>query len=165
MTSARPVRRLALIFAIAENGVIGKGGKLPWNYPEDAAFFLATTRGHAVIMGRRTWEERGVALPERTNIVVSRSFEAPAGKPEVRVARSLDAALAIAWAVDDEPFVIGGVRLFEEAMPRATRLYVTEIPGMPEGDTAFVFDRAGFRVERERVSERGLRFVVLVPRS
>ena len=154
-------RRLAVIFAIAENGVIGRAGGLPWDYPEDRAFFLRTTRGHAVIMGRRTWEERGTPLPERTNIVVSRTFTAE--HEGVVVARTLDDALVAAWAVDPEPFVIGGVRLFEEAIPRATRLYVTEVPGHPDGDTVLRFDRSPFRVVAERTSASSLRFVVFEP--
>ena len=71
-------RRLSLIFAVAENGVIGRGGALPWDYPEDREHFLRTTEAHPVIMGRRTWEERGTPLPGRTNIVVSKSFVPPA---------------------------------------------------------------------------------------
>ncbi len=151
---------LALVFAIARNGVIGHRGALPWDYPEDREHFHRTTAGHAVIMGRRTWEESGEALPDRTNIVVSSELEAPEG---VIVARSLDEALRAAWRVDEEPFVIGGVRLFEEALPRATRLVVTEIPRDHAGDTVFHFDRRPFRIISSRTGDLGLVFEVLEP--
>jgi dihydrofolate reductase len=149
--------KLALIFAVAENGVIGRRGGLPWDYPEDREHFHATTRGHAVIMGRRTWEETGAALPDRTNIVVSRAFVPPRG---VLHATCLDDALRIAWTKDDEPFVIGGARLFEEALPLATRAYVTLVPGAPDGDTFLRFDPKGMRVTSSRSSPSGLRFLV-----
>jgi len=148
---------LSFIFAVARNGVIGDRGGLPWDYPEDRAFFEAATMGHAVVMGRRTWEENGVALPGRTNIVVSRAFSPPAG---VAVAPDLDAALELAYAADPSPFVIGGACLFEAATPRATRAYVTEIPASPVGDTVFHFDRAAFRVVSRRASPSGLIFLV-----
>lgn len=157
-----PARSLSLIFAMAENGVIGKDGGLPWSYPEDREHFLGTTRHHAVIMGRRTWDEKGAPLPDRTNIVVTRSDDVTARWPSVRTARSLDEALRIAWEVDSDPFVIGGVRLLEEATPIATRVYLTEIKGRPAGDAILRFDRSGFRVESERVSPPDLRFLVLV---
>lgn len=153
------MRPLSLILAVARNGVIGRAGGLPWSYPEDRAFFEATTRGHAVIMGRRTWEETGSALPDRTNIVVSRGFVPPEG---VLTRTTLDDALMLAWSIDPEPFVIGGARLFEEAQSRATRIYLTEIPETPLGDTHVALDRTGFRVVSERTTtSTGLRFVEL----
>jgi dihydrofolate reductase len=154
------VAPLSLIFAIAENGVIGRGGKLPWDFPEDRAFFFRTTRGHAVIMGRRTWEERGEPLEGRTNIVVSKTLSLPAGVAAT-VVPTLTEAIELARKTDPDPFVLGGVGIFEEAMPLATRLYVTEIKGSYEGDTFFHFDRTGFRVVSERVSPPSLRFLVL----
>jgi dihydrofolate reductase len=152
-STARP---LSLIFAVARNGAIGKDGGLPWDYPEDRRHFSRTTRGHAVIMGRRTFYEVGEPLPERTNIVVSKTFEPRAG---VTIAASLDEALRIAYGVDPSPFVIGGVRLFTEAMPLATRVYVTEVPDSPEADTFFHFDPSGFRVAEKHTAPSGLRFV------
>jgi len=151
-------RALAIIVAIARNGVIGRAGGLPFDWPEDRAYFEEKTRGHVVVMGRRTFEETGHALPERTNVVVSGSL-APA-PPAVTVFATLDEALAFAWVRDEMPFVIGGAQLFTEAMPRVTRAYVTEIPESPAGDTHFTFDARDFRVTRERTTESGLRFVV-----
>lgn len=150
------LRPLSLIFAVGRNGAIGKGGGLPWNHPEDRKHFFRTTLHHAVIMGRRTFHECGRPLPDRTNVVVSKTFVPPAG---VLTASSLAGALDLAYAVDPSPFVIGGVRLFTEAMPLATRVYVTEIPESPEADTFFHFDPSGFHVAEERTTESGLRFV------
>lgn len=155
-----------MILAIAANGVIGREGGLPWSEPEDRAHFESTTRGATVIMGRRTWEETGRPLDGRVNIVVSRSFDPP---PGVHSASNLDDAVAIARRVArGETFVIGGARLFTEAAPRARRVYLTEIPGAPEGDTVFdrtVFERAGLVEVSSRTTGSGLRFVVLEPRA
>jgi dihydrofolate reductase len=145
------MRSLSLIVAIARNGVIGKAGGLPWSYPEDRRHFEATTRGHAVLMGRRTWEETGSALEGRHNIVVSQRLEVPAGVHRVSTLRE---GLEVAWRLDREPFVIGGARLFEEAMPYVTRAFITEIPEAPDGDTVFRFDTRDFRLESERAAGR-----------
>lgn len=132
--------RIALIAAVAHNGVIGVDNQLPWRLPEDMRRFRDLTTGHSVIMGRRTWESIGKPLPGRQNIVVTRA-RAPA-VPGVEFASSLDAALAIA----DRPepvFVIGGEALYREALPRADLLYLTEILRDFEGDARFPdFDRA-----------------------
>lgn len=153
---------LAIIYAVAKNGVIGRGGQLPWSYPEDRARYEDLTRGHAVIMGRRTFEEQGVPLPGRTNIVVSRTFVPPAG---VAVVPDLDAALSLAHRVDRSPFVIGGAQLFAAAVPRVTRVYMTEIPESPEGDTTFRLDEAPFREVSREERPDGLVFRVLERRS
>lgn len=154
-------RRLAMILALAENGALGLSGKLPWSHPEDREHFDRTTRGHAVIMGRRTWEEEGRPLPDRVNIVVSSTFVPPLDKGTVHAARSLDEALSRAWEIDAMPFVIGGARLFAEALPQASTIYLTEVPGAPDADVHFTLDRTGFRVASERAGEGGLRFLVL----
>ncbi len=147
------MKDLAAIFAIAANGVIGRGGRLPWDFPEDRAHFTRTTMGHVVIMGRRTWEETGEPLAGRTNIVVSRSSDV----------KTLDEALARAWKMDDQPFVIGGARLFEEAFPIVSRIFVTDIPGEYEGDTVLRFDRRPFRIVEQRTGAHGLVFSTLEP--
>jgi dihydrofolate reductase len=153
-------RSLSMILAVARTGALGWRGKLPWSYPEDREHFEQTTHGHVVIMGRKTWEEEGRALPGRTNVVVSRSFIAPPGH-DVLVARTLDEALETAWANDPETFVIGGAQIFAEALPRVTRIYLTEIPTSPEADVYFTLDRSDFRVVAERHGEHGLKFVTL----
>lgn len=146
------VRPLALIVAIADNGVIGSGGQLPWSYPDDREHFRRTTWGHAVIMGRRTWEETSEPLEGRTNIVVTRTAALPVG---VFRAATLDEALGLGWARDAEPFVIGGAGLFREALPRVTHAFVTRIPEAPDGDARFEFDPRGFRLVSSRSGARG----------
>lgn len=161
MTAKRDV---SMVLAVASNGVIGRSGALPWNEPEDRAHFERTTRGATVIMGRRTWEETGKPLEGRVNIVVSGRFTPPAG---VHGVASLDDAVVLAERIGQgEPFVIGGARMFEEAAPRARRVFLTEIPGSPEGDTVFdrkVLARAGLVEVSSRTTPSGMRFVVLEP--
>jgi len=124
--------RLTLIVARARNGVIGRDGTLPWRLPEDLAHFKRTTMGHPIVMGRRTWESIGRPLPGRRSIVVSRQAGFVAAGAEV--VPSLDAALSLC-AGAEEAFVIGGAHLYRAALPRASRLIVTEIDADFEGDT------------------------------
>lgn len=135
--------RIALIAAVASNGVIGADNRLPWRLPDDLRRFRDLTTGHSVIMGRRTWESIGKPLPGRQNIVVTRTRNR--AFPGVEFAPSLDAALAIANR--PEPvFVIGGEALYREALPRAELLYLTEILRDFEGDARFPdFDRSRWR--------------------
>lgn len=157
--------RRSLIVAMAANRVIGRGNALPWRLPADLAHFKRITMGRPVIMGRRTWESIGKALPGRRNIVVTRTpgFAAPG----CEVVDSLAAAWRAAGAAD-EAFVIGGGALYEEALATADRIYLTEVEGEVEGDTRFpAFDRRGWReteLSRQPVDERhahALRFVLL----
>ena len=134
---ASPPEHLALIFAAAENGALGLGGQLPWELPMDRDHFARTTLGHAVVMGRRTWEETDHALPGRLNVVVSRSA---AVQGDAVTVRSLGEAITRARREDPMPFVIGGARMFEAALPLATRIYETQVPGSPAAD---VFLRLG----------------------
>ena len=126
--------RINLIVAMAKNRVIGMGGKMPWHLPADFAWFRKTTLGHPVIMGRKTFESIGKALPGRRNIVVSRNPLWHADGCEVFA--TLDQALQSCGEVDDV-FIIGGATLYEQALPRADRLYVTEVDAAPQGDTWF----------------------------
>lgn len=124
----------SLIVARARNGVIGKDNGMPWHLPADLAHFKRTTLGHPVIMGRRTWESIGRALPGRRNIVVSRTSGLHA--PGAEVVTSLAGAWqAVAGAV--EAFVIGGGQLYADALPEADRIYLTDIVGDVEGDIFF----------------------------
>ncbi len=127
---------LTLIAAVARNGVIGKDNRLPWHLPADLKHFKELTTGHAVIMGRKTWESLPAKfrpLPGRGNIVVTRNgaFRAEGAI----VCTSL--ADAIAAASGDEAFVIGGAELYKAALPLADRLQLTEIDAEYEGDTWF----------------------------
>jgi dihydrofolate reductase len=141
--------RIALIAAASENDVIGRDNDLPWHLPDEFRHFKQTTAGHHVIMGRRTWESRGKPLPKRVNVVVSsqRDYDAPGAI----VVTSLAEALRLAEAAgEDEAFVIGGTRLYAEALPIADRLYLTRVHAVLEGDATFPsFDEAQWReIER-----------------
>lgn len=141
--SQTPGPRVYLVAAVAANGIIGAGGKLPWHIPGELKHFKKLTLGHPVIMGRRTWESLKGPLPQRENIVVTRTpgYEAAGAA----VASSLDAALALC-AGEPVAFVIGGTRLFEEAMPLAAGMVLTEIRRDYAGDTWFPrWDRAQWR--------------------
>jgi dihydrofolate reductase len=125
---------LSLIAAVAENGVIGVKGGLPWRLPDELAHFKRTTLGKPVLMGRRTFESLPRALPGRTNVVLSRASHFRA--PGALVARDLDTALALV-ADAPEVVVIGGAALYAEALPRAQRIYLTRVRARPEGDVFF----------------------------
>ncbi|MCE2459526.1 MAG: dihydrofolate reductase [Pseudomonadales bacterium] len=125
-------QRISLIWAMTRNRVIGNGGTLPWDLPDEMAHFTRTTVGHPVIMGRRTFQSRGSPLPGRHNIVLSRRGFAASG---ATVVRDLDEALAAAG--DGDCFVIGGVSPCVEALPRAHRLIATFIDAQIDGDTVF----------------------------
>lgn len=126
--------RVSLLVAAAENGVIGKDGAMPWHLPADLALFKRITMGKPIVMGRRTFEAIGRALPGRRNIVVTRNaeFEAPGAENAV----SLEAALAIASDAE-EVMVIGGGEVYRAALPLADRIYLTRIHARIEGDTFF----------------------------
>jgi dihydrofolate reductase len=135
--------RLYLAAAVAANGIIGAGGKLPWHLPEDLQHFKRLTLGHPVIMGRRTWESLKGALPQRENIVVTRTAGYQA--PGAAVAKSLEAALALCIG-EPVAFVIGGTSLFQESLPIAAGLVLTEIYRDYPGDTWFpAWDRSQWR--------------------
>ena len=120
------------IVAMAENRVIGNAGTIPWHLPEDFKFFKATTMGHAILMGRKTYESIGKPLPGRENIVLSRTMP---DRPGVTVLRSLD---ELKEPTDGRDlFVIGGEEIYRLLLPRVQELYVTKVPQTIEGDTRF----------------------------
>ena len=140
--SSRPVP-LALIAAVAANGVIGDANRLPWRLPEDLRRFRALTTGHAVIMGRKTWESLPGPLPGRQCIVVTRDPDYRAAGADV--AASLDHALAQV-RLPPPAFCIGGGELYRVAFPRAQILYLTEIDRDFSGDVTFPpYDRDAWR--------------------
>jgi dihydrofolate reductase len=120
---------------MAKNRVIGRGQSIPWDLPEDRKHFVAVTRGHALIMGRATYDSIGKPLPKRRNIVVSR--QRGLRIEGVEVAGGLEEAIALARTADDAPRVIGGAQLYAEALPLATRIYLTELDAEVEGDRWF----------------------------
>jgi dihydrofolate reductase len=152
--------RLQLIVAIGTGGAIGVRGGLPWRLPEDLKRFKRLTTGHAIVMGRNTFESIGKPLPNRRNIVVSRSLAPSEG---IEVAATFDEALALARATDDAPFVIGGAGVYAAALPQSTDLHVTRVdaPVVEDADTFFPpFDESLFdQVETDRAATPGLRFI------
>lgn len=151
---------LAIVVAVSRNGVIGRAGALPWHLPEDLKRFKALTMGHALIMGRKTHESIGRPLPGRRNIVVThdlaRSFEG------CELAPTFEAAIALAHTSDPLPMVIGGAQLYAQALPPATRLYLTEIDRDVEGDTFFpAFDRSEWKETRREAGTGGVTFIEL----
>ena len=132
--------KLSLIAAVADNGIIGRNGKLPWYLPEDLKYFKRVTLGKPVVMGRKTWESIGRPLPGRTNIVVTRQ---PGYQAEgARVVESLDEALRLAESIAvidgaEELVVIGGEEIYRLALPMADCLYLTEVHAEVPGDARF----------------------------
>jgi len=126
------MKTIALIAAVAKNQVIGKNGTLPWHCPEDLRHFRRLTSGHTIIMGRKTFTSIGKPLPKRENIVVSSQMPPQSG---LLIAHSLEEALDRAQS--DPLFVIGGAMLFQQALPLADYLYLTQIEQDFAGDTHF----------------------------
>ncbi|MFC6717466.1 dihydrofolate reductase [Natrialbaceae archaeon GCM10025810] len=171
-------RELVAIVAVAENGVIGRDGEMPWHLPEDLAHFKETTTDHPVIMGRVTYEgileTLGEPLPGRTTVVLtSRDLEPPeSGAERVRAANGLEEALEAAERAADERhggadriFVAGGATVYEQFLPALDRLVVTEIRDEPEGDTRFPeWDRDEW-TEVSRDERDGFAFLEYVRRT
>ncbi len=145
---------LSSIAACATNRVIGKGGGLPWNIPEDMEYFKAKTKGHIIVMGRKTFESfGGKLLPNRLHIILTQqkdfSFTGAHVFHDPRQAMRFCAARASGWG--DEVFCIGGAEIYSLLMPFTSRIYLTEIEEAYEGDTYFPeIDRNDFKeVSRE----------------
>ncbi|HWI53645.1 MAG TPA: dihydrofolate reductase [Symbiobacteriaceae bacterium] len=122
---------IALVWAMGSNRVIGKDGKMPWYLSADLIHFRKLTRGKVVVMGRKTYESIGEALPKRTNVILTRdpAFAAPG----CEVVHSVDEVLR-----DERPvFIIGGAELYREFLPHAHELHVTRIHAEFDGDTFF----------------------------
>jgi dihydrofolate reductase len=128
---------VVLVVAMARRGAIGRANALPWRLPEDLRRFRALTLGHAVLMGRKTWESIGRSLPGRTNIVISRDRDWRG--PGAETVGGLAAALALAAAAHPgrPAMVIGGAQIYALALPLAGRIHATEIELDVEGADAF----------------------------
>jgi dihydrofolate reductase len=132
--------QIALIAAVANNGVVGRDNQLPWHLPGDLPYFRRITMGKPVVMGRKTWDSIGRPLPGRTNIVISRQPDLEL--EGARVVDTVEAALALAEAVAEidgvtELMVIGGAQIYALALPLAQRLYLTEVHAEVTGDAWF----------------------------
>jgi dihydrofolate reductase len=140
--------RLTLVAAVADNGVIGADGGIPWRIPEDFAHFKSLTLGHVLVMGRATYESIGRPLPGRTTIVLTR--DASWAREGVLVAGTLEQALELAADLGPEVFVVGGAGVYAQAFDRADAQVLTEVHLRPDGDTHYPeFDRSAW-VERRR---------------
>ena len=126
---------VTLVAAVAANGVIGKDGTLPWHLPGDLRHFKRLTKGHVLVMGRRTFDSIGRPLPGRTTIVVTRRPEWHADG--VLTAPGVPEALAHAARIDEEVFVAGGQEIFRDALPVADRMVISRVDARPDGDTVF----------------------------
>ena len=145
---------LSAIFAVSDNGIIGVDGKLPWRCPDDVAHFKRTTMGKPVIMGRKTWQSLGAALPGRDNIVVSRSLTCP---PAAAVAK--DVGHALWWAQSSGPceaMLLGGAeifRMFDGLYNVAYRTVVHVDVDDGPGVVRFDLDMSDFKLSREEAHE------------
>jgi dihydrofolate reductase len=131
--------RIAIIVAASENNAIGTNGKLPWHQGADLKFFKSKTIGKTVIMGRKTFESLGKPLPDRKNIVLSKAHQTASETQGITVAGSLNEAVTSVDVVEDEEvFIIGGGKVFEQALAIAERLYITRIHTVvADADTFF----------------------------
>jgi len=142
--------KLSLVWAMAQNRVIGRNNNLPWYLPEDLKYFKRITMGKPIIMGRKTFDSIGKPLPGRANIVITRNPDF--GVEGVKVVNSLDAAITLCKSIGeidgvDEAMVIGGAEIYKLALPSADRLYLTEVHSEVEGDAYFPeFDRSEWKV-------------------
>jgi len=162
---------IALVVAVAENGVIGSGGGLAWKISDDLKWFKKVTLGKPIVMGRKTFDSIGRALPGRANIVVTRSRDFAV--EDVTAAMSFDAALAAAETAAkeagvEEICVIGGGEIYRQALPRAGRIYLTRVEARVEGDTFFPpIDPAQWRetaaggCEQDEKNQHSCRFFIL----
>ncbi|MCS7004420.1 MAG: dihydrofolate reductase [Cytophagales bacterium] len=130
--------KISLIAAISQNRVLGKNNHLPWHLPDDLKRFKQLTLGHTVVMGRKTFESIGKALPQRRNIVMSRQANFIAHGCWVVASVSQVLELVQEWN-ETELFVIGGGEIYRKMLPIATHLYLTEVYTTVEGDTFFPF--------------------------
>jgi dihydrofolate reductase len=134
---------LSQIFAVAENGAIGKDNKLIWHLPKDLKFFKLHTTGHPVIMGRKTFESLGKPLPARTNIIITknRNYEAAGCIVVTSLAEAIEEAKKVE---DEEIFIIGGAQIFRESLPFCNKIYLTEVKAEVQGDVFYNFDKKGW---------------------
>lgn len=141
-------KTVTMVAAVADNGVIGLRGKIPWHLPEDFAHFKATTSGHVLILGRTTHEGIGKPLPDRTTIVLTRDLDWQA--EGVYVCPTLPDALRLADTLDGDVMIGGGAVVYEAAMPYADVQVISEVHATPEGDTHY----PAFRRDKWRETAR-----------
>jgi dihydrofolate reductase len=154
-----PDKAVVMVAAVADNGVIGLGGDIPWSVPEDLKHFRATTVGNVVLMGRRTFESIGHPLAYRTNVVVTRNRGWSADG--VLVGHSVEEGIELGQRAEGDIMVIGGGHIYRDLMPFADAQILTEVHRSPEGDTHYPeFDRREW-TEVRREQHDGFDFVWL----
>ena len=143
--------KLTIVAAVSENGVIGRGSEIPWRLRDEQRALRDLTMGHCLIMGRKTWDSIGRALPGRTSIVVTRDPGFAIDHEDVVVVHDFEAALEAARERgDDEAFVFGGESLYEAALDRADALVLTRVHARVEGDVLFpAFDESRWKLAHE----------------
>jgi dihydrofolate reductase len=153
---------VSIIAAIDKNRALGKDNKLLWHIPEDMKWFKSHTSGHPVIMGRKTFESIGKALPNRLNIVISRNLSYRA--PGCTVAETLEKGIDIAVQSDNtEVFIIGGGTVYAQALPFADRLYLTIVDGLYDADTFFPqYDSFNSIIFKEEKQNSELKYTFLI---
>jgi dihydrofolate reductase len=154
--------RISMIAAVAENLAIGKNNTLLWHIPEDLKRFRDITRGHAIVMGSRTFESLGRPLPQRTNVVIAKneSYQAPG----CIVAHSLDDAITEAAKVEqNEIFIIGGGSIYTQFLPRADKLYITKVHREFDADTFFPAYEGQFKkiTSQQEGEHEGLKYTFI----
>ncbi len=128
---------ISIIVAVAENGVIGKDNQLIWKLSEDLKQFRKITSGHSIIMGRKTFDSIGKALPNRTNIIVSRNQNLEIDGCHVVNSITEGIELAKKHEGNDEVFIIGGDTIYQQSLSLANKIYLTKVKASPEGDAFF----------------------------
>lgn len=154
---------ISLIFAFDDNRVMGYNNKMPWHLPGDLAYFKKTTMGKPMIMGRKTFESIGKALPGRTNIVITRDLNYKA--EGIIIVHSFEEALDVAKKEEKEIMIIGGEQIFRLALPIADVLYVTKIQHAFQGDTFFPEISDEWKIvseSEEHETKEGIKFSYLI---
>jgi dihydrofolate reductase len=157
---------ISLIVAVARNGVIGANGGMPWHIGEDLQYFKRVTTGHAVIMGRKTFESLGRPLPGRTNVVITRQLDfRPEGLGRGGRGAGSGAVVEVVHSLREaverhsDAFIIGGAEIYRQALPLAGRFYLTRVEMDVEGDTRFPeWDEAQWRLVSAERHARGEKF-------
>lgn len=155
-------RRIVLVAAVADNGVIGNGAEIPWQLPEEQALFKELTLGHTLVMGRRTFDSIGRPLPGRTTVVVTRDLAWR--RDGVLVAHDVEQALAFATELPGDVMVAGGAQVYAAAMPYATEQVISHVHLSPPGDVVYPDYDPDEWVETSREEHEGYDRVFLARR-
>lgn len=156
MPAPIPQKNWIAIAAMGENRAIGINGKIPWHLPEDFRFFKATTLGHVLLMGRKTWDSIGRPLPGRQTLVISRSLTE---LPGANVFPSIEAVLQGFDPQGRTVFVAGGQEIYTQALPYCSQLLITRVRGQFEGDTFFPPFENDFPQAEEILANKDFRVV------